>query len=79
MKLLIFHLSDIHFRNKNNYTTDNVNAIINVLRPSMSEIEAVLIIISGDLAFSGKKQQYIQLRFFLMRIKRHICNTYNHS
>lgn len=77
MKLLIFHLSDIHFRNKNNYTTDNVNAIINVLRPSMSEIEAVLIIISGDLAFSGKKQQYIQLRFFLMRIKRHICNTYN--
>ena len=71
---MILHLSDIHFKENNNYSGDNINALISVLRPSMIEIENVLIIVSGDLAFSGTKLQYISMRKFLTRIKYCINN-----
>ena len=77
MKLLILHLSDIHFKENRNYSDDNINALISVLRPSMIEIENVLIIVSGDLAFSGTKLQYISMRKFLTRIKNCINKTYH--
>lgn len=77
MKIVILHLSDIHFGDSSNYSKENVDAITSVFRPFSSGIETVLIIISGDLAFSGLKHQYISLRKFLADIRDGIYRTYN--
>lgn len=64
MKLLLLHLSDIHFENHTDYSKENLEAIINSLQ-SLDDFTAVLIIVSGDIAFSGLKKQYnVAWRFF---------------
>lgn len=76
MNLLILHLSDMHFGKKNNYTNDNINAIVGALQQSMNDISHVLIIISGDLAFSGLKAECRQVWFFLHALKAAIVLRY---
>lgn len=57
MKLFVLHLSDIHFEKENDYGDDNVCAIVNALKID-NDIEAVLVIVSGDITFSGYRRQY---------------------
>lgn len=57
MKLFILHLSDMHFDTETDYNEENVNGIVNALKIT-SEIEAVLVIVSGDITFSGYRKQY---------------------
>lgn len=64
MKLYILHLSDIHFEKENDFCNSNVSAIVNALKID-KEIEAVLIIVSGDITYSGYRRQGTEsLRFF---------------
>lgn len=64
MKLFILHLSDIHFETEKNYSDDNVNSIVNALKIDKN-VEAVLVIVSGDITFSGYKRQYsVGWKFF---------------
>ena len=57
MKLFVLHLSDIHFEKENDYGNDNVCGIVNALKID-NDIEAVLVIVSGDITFSGYRRQY---------------------
>ena len=76
MKLLIIHLSDMHFGNGENYGNNNVNSIVNALNTSIYSIQHILIIISGDLTFSGKPQQCIEVAKFLDFLSKAIIQRY---
>lgn len=77
MKLLILHLSDMHFRESNNFTEVNVDAIVSSLQENVSDIKDIIIIISGDLAFSGLRSQYEDIDKFLESLKEKLCDRYH--
>lgn len=57
MYFAILHLTDIHFTEKT--TLDNkIERLSRAVINQASEIEKLYIIISGDIAFSGKKEEY---------------------
>ena len=70
-KLVILHLSDMHFVENESYTQENIRNIVNALHNSILNIPNLLIIVSGDLAHSGKKAQYSEFGSFL----DDICNS----
>ena len=76
MNLLILHLSDLHFDKYNNYQPENINAIVGALQQSMMNIEHILVVVSGDLAYSGKKQQFVQVNFFLRKLRKALSERY---
>lgn len=75
MKLLIVHLSDIHFCNKNNALLNKKNELCNAVRNNVKEADGTIIIVSGDIAYSGKKEEYqIAEEFFtelLLELENH--------
>ena len=60
MKLIILHLSDMHFSKKNSYQPVNIDAIVAALQQSVFEVQHIIILVSGDLAYSGKKSEWLQ-------------------
>lgn len=76
MKLLIVHLSDMHFGDGTNYLKENLDGIVNAMNTSMAEIQHVLIIVSGDLTFSGKQQQCKRVVRFFEELKQAINARY---
>ncbi len=64
MKLFVLHLSDIHFYAENDFNEGNIDGIVHALKNNR-DIDAFLVIVSGDITFSGHREQYLTgLRFF---------------
>lgn len=78
MKLLILHLSDIHFQDHGNYTEENLDAIVSALQESIRHVQKIIIFISGDIAFSGYKSQYTEADNFIETLKEKISARYNY-
>ncbi len=76
MKLLILHLSDMHFQSHDNFREENIKAIVGTLQQSAAGIQHLLIIVSGDCAFSGKKDESIQAAEFFEILKTTIYKRY---
>jgi len=57
MELGIVHLSDLHFRANTDYH-NKLGKLINLTSAKLSQADAIYIIVSGDIAFSGKKDEY---------------------
>lgn len=76
MKLLIMHLSDMHFGDGTNYSKENVNSIVSAMNDSMTEIQRVLIIVSGDLTYSGKQNECKKVVRFFEELKQAINTRY---
>lgn len=57
MKVVIYHISDLHIEKEKDIKVRQVYKMIDVLN-SIGNFDAVLIIVSGDIAFSGKQEQY---------------------
>ncbi|MEZ5325731.1 MAG: metallophosphoesterase [Verrucomicrobiales bacterium] len=58
MEILLVQLSDIHLTKSNNIVMERIADIGRVLRSAMKEYKACFVVISGDLAYSGKKSEY---------------------
>lgn len=43
MKILILHLSDIHFNDGNNYVKTNINGIVSALNSSVKEVQHIIL------------------------------------
>lgn len=59
MKVAILHLSDLHFKSSNN--TDLVRLVSQVsssVRSHITECGKMIIVVSGDIAFSGQSSEY---------------------
>lgn len=70
------HLSDMHFVSGENYTRDNINGIVSALNSSIANIAHVLIIVSGDLSYSGKESEYKSVKKFFGDLKKCIIERY---
>lgn len=71
MKLLVIHLSDVHFENKNSYSPQHMNAIAKIAKQNQG-IKTALIVFSGDIAYSGKAEQYNTSYHFLKSLRNNL-------
>ena len=53
-----------------------LNGIVSSMNTSMSDVQHILIIVSGDLTFSGKKEQSNKVDRFFRDLKQGILNRY---
>ena len=74
MKIGIIHLSDIHFQEdeKQNSILEKQENIFDSIKNNILDFDKIFIAISGDIAFSGKKEEYNIARNFLNIIKNKI-------
>lgn len=74
MEILFIHFSDIHIREKNNLILERINKIPNVLQDFKISTNIVFLLISGDITYSGKKEEYIiaseLLNDFIKKLKK---------
>lgn len=59
MGISIIHLTDIHLRNKNNSIESKIDALKKACCSPIISRTPVFIVVSGDIAFSGKEDEYI--------------------
>lgn len=57
MRVVIYHISDLHIEREQNIKVPNIKKMTDVLN-GIGGFDAILIIVSGDIAFSGKHEQY---------------------
>jgi len=69
MTIAILHLSDIHIRGVTDPILKKANRIASCLYSALSEASHVLIVVSGDIAYSGQGSQYDQAATFLHEIR----------
>lgn len=64
MKALILHLSDMHYEKRGDISKENVNGILKAIK-TVDAFSFVIIVVSGDIAYSGKIKEYnIAYNFF---------------
>ena len=72
MTVLLIHFSDLHLRTNDDPILSRVSSIKNVLKDSLAESDNIIILISGDVAFSGKSIEYDLAKQFLSEFDREI-------
>jgi predicted phosphodiesterase len=72
MKIKILHLSDFHFK-ADNLSQDVVTSSLSMKIEELCKIDAKpnLLIITGDIAFSGKQDEYKKAKEFIDKILKH--------
>ena len=75
MKLLILHLSDFHFKDSYTIPKEISYKMIQALNSYTNIIDAIIIIITGDVAYSGKTEQYNFMKYFMKNIMSNIKNV----
>lgn len=58
MKLLILHLCDLHCKEEVDIDQDKINSLLSVVGYAQRACDIILVIVSGDISFSGKKREY---------------------
>lgn len=78
MKVVIYHISDLHIEKEKDIKVRQVYKMVDVLN-SIGKFDAVLIIVSGDIADSGKREQYDAAFHLFGTIIRNIKKKFNKS
>lgn len=68
MKLVTLHLSDIHFKSKEDVAYSYADSIGRASIPRIRDADGVLILITGDIAYSGTREQYDVAEDFIQSI-----------
>ncbi|MFP6849090.1 MAG: metallophosphoesterase [Pseudomonas sp.] len=74
MKLGILHLSDIHIKNKEDKVLGKAAQIAAACYNTAKESDLTLITITGDIAYSGSKEQYELAETLLKEIQSYILD-----
>lgn len=74
MKILIVHLSDLHLKAANNPALKRVGQMCRAFQNLALESDSVFVVISGDIACTGKREEYDKARELLDGIKSRIEN-----
>lgn len=79
MKIALLHLSDIHFENNKDWIYNKADLIARASVSSVfsEQIEAFVIIVTGDIANKGLKEQYGLANNFFNQIKEHLKREIN--
>lgn len=78
MKILFLHLSDLHIKDENTFPNKKIDKMINAIAEEKN-IDKIFIVLSGDLAFEGIKEQYVVIKKILEKIITKLKKTYNIS
>lgn len=57
MKIALLHVSDFHLKDKDTFNFQKIDSFITCLK-SLPSIDEIIILVSGDIAFSGKINEY---------------------
>ena len=57
MKILLLHLSDIHFKTRTDTVLSQARFIAATAISRIHSAEAVFVVVSGDIAYSGNREQ----------------------
>lgn len=70
MKFSIIHLTDIHMKGQtDNYICSRTSSIIHAINSVLFPGEVAIIVVSGDIAFSGQESEYRIAKDFFDQIK----------
>jgi hypothetical protein len=58
MRIALVHLSDFHLVNGNNVVVRRARAIGSAARAGVADAKHCFLLVSGDIAFSGKTTEY---------------------
>jgi 3',5'-cyclic AMP phosphodiesterase CpdA len=72
MTAVFLHLSDIHIKDSRDPILARAKSIAASVYSSLTEATALFIVVSGDIAFSGKADQYDEAHKLLTSIQLHI-------
>jgi len=59
LKILILHLSDVHFKSQNNPIVERRGRIVEAVRNLEFALDRAILVISGDIAHSGAEAEYL--------------------
>lgn len=79
MKLMILHLSDIHIKNLSDKVLSHSGNIARSCFERAREADKSLIIITGDLTYSGSTEQFAMAKDFIRCIKEKIEKEADHE
>lgn len=78
--IVFLHLSDLHIKGRKDISDEHIQKIIDTLKVYKKiTFNNVVIIISGDLTFSGKEYEFESVKKIIGKLIFKINNTYNHS
>ena len=69
MKLLLIHLSDIHMTSEDDVVTDRYPQIVNAVKNLDYSLDLCVLVVTGDIAYSGTAEQYLIAFDFFVNIK----------
>ena len=72
MSLLLVHLSDIHIKSDSSPILKKADAIASALNGRTADASLIVIMVSGDIANSGQKKEYIAAQRFLESIRKQV-------
>ncbi|MBN8456645.1 MAG: metallophosphoesterase [Verrucomicrobia bacterium] len=73
----LIHLSDIHCRRTNDFLARAFGCIHNLTKdPDLTKIEKFIIVLTGDLAYSGKKEEYLEFAKLLSNLRISLGTKY---
>lgn len=72
MSVLMIHLSDIHIRSDKDAILKKSEAIASSVYGAVGRAQLIVVIVSGDIAFSGERKQYVAAKQFLDEIKKRL-------
>ncbi len=73
MTAVVLHLSDIHLKSSKDPILNRANNIASSTFSVLPQASHVFVVISGDIAYSGKEKQYSEILPFFQKIKEAIC------
>lgn len=74
MRIALIHLSDIHFKRAGNPVLSRVEEIVRAIDSTDHTVQLFVIAVSGDVAFSGREEEYAIAFDFLSAIKQSLLN-----
>ena len=76
MTIAILHLSDIHLKadNTKNAIMNRINKIAQAITPYSTLIKSWFVVVSGDIAFSGKPEEYDIAKIFIDSLCQQLKN-----
>lgn len=72
MLVSVVHLSDIHIKSAHNPVADRAKSIVDALFSFEPNVDICILALTGDIAYSGKAEEYVQALTFVLEIQSHI-------
>ncbi|GMN07114.1 ATP-binding protein [Croceitalea sp. MTPC5] len=79
MNVLFLHISDIHLKDHDNSISKKVDKLFDSFKNKLNEVDHLVFISSGDIAFSGNEKQYQIAQEIFDDLKKKVTSYSNHK